>query len=280
MKENNFPGGFAVLMTVYQGDNHSLFKMAVNSVLANSLPPSQFLIVVDGPIHSALEQTIKSFSQHYGDRIEFLRLPTNQGLANALNEGLSYVRYPWVVRADADDFNLPHRFSSLAELVINTPELGLLSSNILEVDRFNNPIAIRSVPILDIDIRRFAKSRSPFNHMAVAYRLESVLACGGYPKIYLKEDYALWCIMLANDVLSANVNDVLVHATTGIDMYRRRGGWRYARAEWEMQAILVTSGLKGKYSALICGILRAVVFLVPAFFRGWIYVRFLRKKID
>jgi glycosyltransferase involved in cell wall biosynthesis len=277
MSENIFPGGFAVLMSVYYRDKTDLFEMAVNSVFANTLAPSQFLIVVDGAIPDTLEQAVKLLSQLYGNRLEILRLPINQGLANALNEGLKHIKYPWVVRADADDYNLPHRFAVLATMVANKPDIGLMGSAILEVDEFRKPIAIRQVPKSEAEIRHFVMTRNPFNHMAVAYLRDCVLACGGYPNVHLKEDYALWCLMLARKVPVANTIDVLVHATAGRNMYRRRGGWRYARVEWEMQSILVTCGLKGKFRAIIDGSLRALVFLAPAWLRGQIYERVLRK---
>jgi hypothetical protein len=195
----------------------------------------------------------------------------------ALNEGLKLIRYPWVIRADADDFNLPHRFSTLANLIDEKPDLGLIGSAISEVDKFRNHLAVRRVPLLETDIRQFVKTRSPFNHMAVAYRLEYVLACGGYPNIYLKEDYALWCLMLARNIPVANVDDVLVHASAGSGMYKRRGGWRYAKSEWKIQNTLIKCGLKGYFSAFIDGVLRGVLFLVPTWLRGWVYVNFLRK---
>jgi hypothetical protein len=43
-----------------------------------------------------------------------LFLSKNVGLALALNEGIKKINYPWVVRADADDFNFKNRFSVLA----------------------------------------------------------------------------------------------------------------------------------------------------------------------
>jgi hypothetical protein len=274
-----FPGGFAVLMALYIHDDPRLFEMAVESVFSNTLLPTQFLIISDGPLSTGLIQSLHTLCERYGDQIERLQLPINMGLASALNAGLNHLNVHWVVRADSDDFNLPNRFSTLAGLLRTQPKLELMGSSILEVDKSGNPIAVREVPETEAEIRQVVKTRNPFNHMTVAYRRETVLACGGYPtSVYLKEDYALWCHMLSRKVRVANTKEVLVHATAGIDMLRRRGGWRYAKAEWAMQKVLISCGLKGRCRAFIDGFLRASVFLAPVFLRAKVYEVFLRKR--
>jgi glycosyltransferase involved in cell wall biosynthesis len=275
-----FPGGFAVLMATYSGDDARLLQLAIDSVFANSLQPNDFILVADGPLSDALENVIETLQARHFQRIKVLRLPENKGLAHALNAGLAHTASPWVVRADADDLNLPHRFATLAALLMAQPNLELMSSAILEVDLYGQAIAVRAVPEANYDIRLYAKFRNPFNHMAVAYRREAVLVCGGYPDVHLKEDYALWCRMLARGVPAANSAEILVHATTGRDMYRRRGGWRYARAEWALQRVIVANGLKSRPRALFDGVVRAAVFLVPAVVRGKIYEVLLRREPD
>lgn len=274
-----FPGGFCVLMALYGGDKPHLFEKAVHSVFNNSLLPKQCLIVVDGPITSALEELVAKLKDQY-PTLEFIRLPKNVGLANALNEGLKHIRYPWVVRADSDDINLSNRFEVLANVLQEQPSLQLFGSAILEVDEQGNPLTVREVPCTESQIREFVKTRNPFNHMAVAYKLDAVLACGGYPNIFLKEDYGLWCHFLAKRLPVANIKDVLVHASAGMGMFRRRGGWRYAKSEWQMQSLLVESGLKSRVRAIVDGVIRATFFLIPASVRGFLYVHLLRKSAN
>jgi len=274
-----FPGGFCVLMALYGGDKPHLFEKAVHSIFNNSLLPNQCLIVVDGPISSALEDLAAKVKDQYS-ALEFIYLPRNVGLASALNEGLKHIRYPWVVRADSDDINLPNRFEVLAKVLQEDPSLQLFSSAILEVDEQGDPLAVREVPCNELEIREFVKTRNPFNHMAVAYKLDAVLACGGYPNIFLKEDYGLWCHFLAKRLPVANAKDVLVHASAGMGMFRRRGGWRYAKSEWQMQSLLVQSGLKSRVRAIVDGLMRATFFLIPASIRGFLYVHLLRKPVN
>lgn len=272
-----FPGGFTVLMAVYKNDNPSLFVKAVGSVFDNTLVPDICLVVVDGPIGAVLRNSIKELEKKYGKKIDFIWLEKNYGLAEALNVGLQKIFTTWVVRADADDFNLPERFAVLANAVAENSQIELVGSDILEVDAQGKPIAIRSVPVDEGAIRRFSRRRNPFNHMSVAYRLDAILECGGYPQVFLKEDYALWCQFLARQKVVKNIPRVLVRASAGREMYMRRGGWQYARSEWEMQKILINAGIKGYGRGIIDGIMRAGFFLIPSWLRGYIYIKLLRN---
>ena len=265
-----------ILMAVYRGDDPDLFRKAVESVFLNSLRPDQFVLVVDGPVPAPLHQDIEALRALHG--LDVINLPENRGLAQALNEGLSHVRTQWVARADADDLNLPNRFETQARAIQQMPELDLIGSAILEVEPDGTPVAIRRLPGTEQKIRRFLLARSPFNHMTVVFRLQAVLQAGGYPTIHLKEDYGLWCRMAARGARMANISEVLVRATAGRAMYRRRGGWKYAKAEVDMQAFLVDLKLKSRARALADGLLRSTVYLLPSAWRGWIYEKVLRSK--
>lgn len=272
-----FPGGFTVLMAVYQKDDLALFERAVHSVYANTLPPDAFVLVVDGPVPQVLHNAIRSLQARYA--IEVLPLPANVGLARALNAGLMQVRTKWVVRADADDYNVPDRFALQAAAVIQSGDsLDLVGGAIQEVEPDGRQLAVRRTVERHAEIRRYVAYRNPFNHMTVAYRTELALRCGSYPDIHLKEDYALWAQMLASGARALNLPDILVLATAGRDMYRRRGGRRYALAEITLQRHLVRVGLKSRLMALIQGLGRASVFLLPAEVRGWIYEKALRAR--
>lgn len=271
-----FPGGFTVLMAVYQRDDVALFERAVHSVYASTLLPDAFVLVVDGPVPRALQEAIHGLQARYP--IEVLQLPVNLGLARALNAGLKQVRTKWVARADADDYNILERFALQAAAVGQHGDLvDLVGGAIQEVEPGGMQIAVRRTVERHEEIRRYAAYRNPFNHMTVVYRTELALRCGGYPDIHLKEDYALWAQMLGSGARALNLPDIIVLATTGREMYRRRGGLRYALGEISLQRHLVRTGLKTPHAALMQGLGRAIVFILPSAVRGWIYEKFLRN---
>lgn len=272
-----FPGGFTVLMAVYERDDIFLFEKAVESVFNNDLKPDAFILVVDGPVPNLLFNSIESLEDKYG--IEVLYLNKNYGLAKALNAGLDLVRTEWIVRADADDLNVENRFSLQADFLKKEGNIDIFGGAIQEVDRSGNLLAVRRTVETHDRIIKFAAQRNPFNHMTVAFKTKFAKMCGGYPDIHLKEDYALWASMLEAGAQAANMPDILVRATTGKDMYRRRGGIRYALAEIALQKHLMNVGLKSKYFAILHGLGRSTVFVMPSSIRAWIYKKILRKAI-
>lgn len=273
-----FPGGFTVLMAVCGRDDPGLFTRALASVFDNDLKPDHMVLVVDGPVFGALDKRVLAAGVDYP--IEILRLPGHGGVATALNAGLADIRTEWIVRADADDYNLPQRFRHLAQFVRSNPELDLAGSAVLELNRDGIAVALREMPLQHADILRFIRWRNPFNHMTITYRHVLVEACGGYPDIYGREDYALWVKMVQAGARCANLPEVLVHATAGNDMYRRRGGLRYALAERDIQNLMVELGLKSWPQGLRDGVARSSVFFAPVFLRKLIYETLLRRRPD
>lgn len=272
-----FSGGFTVLMAVYGRDDPGRFELAVESVYRNTLRPDDFVLVVDGPAPGDLDRVIRRCAQEHG--IRTLRLANNTGLANALNQGLGLVRTQWVARADADDFNLPNRFERQAGALQRVGnELDLLGGAVLEVDEGGSPLGVRAVPLDHHRIAALLERRNPFNHMTVVYRTAMALEAGGYPGIHLREDYGLWASMIAHGARCGNLDEVLVRATAGSGMYRRRGGLRQLRSEWDLQRHLLALGRTRLPSALAFGSIRAAACLLTPRLRGWIYERFLRRS--
>lgn len=275
MRSLNKINNFSVLMAVYHKDDPGLLRMALDSIYTNSLLPAAVVLVQDGPVGNELSNVIQSYLGR--DGFSTIIIPNNGGLANALNFGLKHIATPYVFRADADDYNLPHRFEmQMVELLSG---FDLVGGEIVEVDKAGKLLARRNVPSTNSEIRQVISKRNPFNHMTVAYKKSKVLELGGYPNIYLKEDYALWALMLASGSNVKNINDVLVRATAGLDMYKRRGGVKYVRSEIDMQLFLMKCGLQTFWAAIAIGVARSFVFLLPAILRGFIYKNFLRKAV-
>lgn len=263
---------FTVLMAVYIKDDPILFSKALLSVYANTLQPSAVLVVADGPLTNNLESVVACFSVNDGFKI--VRLEKNVGLPKALNKGLELVDTDFVFRADSDDVNLPDRF--LTQMKYLDQGYDIVGSDILEFDPDGTPLGKRVLPKSQNDLLKFVKKRNPFNHMTVAYRKSLVLRAGGYPNIYLKEDYALWASMMSIGAKMVNIDSVLVHVNAGQGMYRRRGGFRYAHAEIALQKHLYKKGLKSLSEAISDGIMRALIFCAPQYFRKFVYENFLR----
>lgn len=265
---------FTVLMAVYGRDDPDLFYKSLRSVFANSLTPNAVVLVVDGPVPESIHRIINTYRSN--PCMLVIHLPTNGGLAKALNIGLTHIKTEWVVRADADDLNHRHRFEILCKAM--SDDVDLIGSSISEVEHDGIIICERRLPLNHDEIIKFMRRRNPFNHMTVAFRVDLARRCGGYPLLHLREDYALWIRMCALGARMRNLPQILVEATTGREMYERRGGWRYAKGEWALQRLLVNEGMKSPALAVIDLILRASIFLAPKSLRRMFYEKLLRHR--
>jgi glycosyltransferase involved in cell wall biosynthesis len=267
--------GFSVLMAVYKKDNPYLFSRALKSVFENTVQPRNFILVCDGPLTVDLDETIAQYK--HKDILKIIKLPKNIGLFGALNHGLNFIQDEFTIRADSDDYNFSNRF----EILLSVLDEGydIVGSWIREVDQSGAQLCIRNTPLKHHDILKFIKKRNPFNHMSVGFRTEVVKSVRGYPSIYLREDYALWAILLSQGFRSANITNLLVDATAGEEMYKRRGGLKYALGEIDMQRLLYKLGFNSFFESLYYGFGRSSIFLLPNSMRKYFYLLILRRNI-
>lgn len=260
-------------MATYINDDSNLLDKALKSIVDQTISCSELVLVEDGPLTEDLYLVIDSYRNKLN--IITVSLAENAGLAVALNEGLKNISNEIVFRADSDDINRPQRFENQIHEFVEGYEL--VGGNIREVEKSGEHISYRNVPESNRDILAFTKKRNPFNHMTIGFKKNLVTDVGGYPNIFLKEDYALWATLISNGVKAKNLNQVLVEATTGVDMYQRRGGLKYVLSEYQIQKHLVKCGIKTVSSAIFWGIFRCLVFLMPCVIRGYIYEKILRN---
>jgi glycosyltransferase involved in cell wall biosynthesis len=266
---------FAVLICVYQGDEPGPFRRALASIFANTLQPAQVVLVVDGPVGPETSAVIDAFSAAYAS-LSVVRCVENIGFSAALNKGLGVIDADWVVRADSDDWNLPHRFEALTQMM--APNLAIIGSSIAETNDAGEIYAIRRVPLSHAAICTYIRRRNPFNHMSVAFRRDLALKCGGYPKLMVREDYGLWASMIGAGGMGENIDEVLVHASAGTSMYQRRRSLQSYRAEIMLQRHLLRCGLTSVPGAIYYGALRSIALTFPAAWVQTIYKVFLRDK--
>lgn len=93
---------------------------AVDSILAQTLPPAQIIVVDDGCTDGTAE-----ILAGYGDHIDVLR-QANSGKSSAINAALSHVRgdYLWIF--DDDDLALPKALEIFAGAFRNHPDAGFI----------------------------------------------------------------------------------------------------------------------------------------------------------
>ena len=264
---------YSVLMSVYAGESAVNLRQSIDSVFAQEFPPDDFVLVIDGPVPPALEETVNSYP-----KVRTVRLSENMGLGAALNEGLKSTRYDIVARMDSDDVALPSRMGK--EYAKIQSGLDIVSSAVLEFEGdTSNITGRRDLPVTQEDIICFSRKRNPFNHPSVMYRKEAVTAAGGYTSDYpLFEDYDLWIRMLQNGARAANIEEPLLLMRTDEGMFLRRGGKRYGRIMLDFHRHLLDTGWTSRKIYLTGAVPHYIVCVMPEPVRRLVYRRLHRKR--
>lgn len=268
---------FSVSMCVYGGDNPEWFKTAVNSILNQSVRPSEVVLVVDGPVPKPLDSVVTEYEALPCFKV--IRLPQNKGHGEARRIGLENCSNNLVALMDADDISMPDRFSQQMALFERYPEVSIVGGQISEfLGEETNIVGYRSVERNNSEICEDLRKRCPMNQMTVMFRKEDVLSAGGYLDWYCNEDYYLWVRMFLKGMKFANTDSVLVNVRVSEDMYKRRGGWKYFVSEWKLQNYMLVNKVIDPVTYCINVAKRLVVqVLLPNQLRAYVFQKFARK---
>ena len=163
---------YSVLMSLYVKEKPEYLRLAIDSMLNQTVTPDEIVIVEDGPLNDSLYSVL----DEYEGKITRVRNEKNIGLGLALNVGLKACRNELVARMDTDDISKPDRCEKQLKRFEEKPELAIVGA---WVDEFtvspDQVVSTRAVPTDSESIYNFAKKRSAFNHPAVMYRRSAVL---------------------------------------------------------------------------------------------------------
>jgi glycosyltransferase involved in cell wall biosynthesis len=264
-------------MSVYNKEQPEFLRGSIESMLKQTAPPSDFVIVADGPLNDALDAVLDEYNEQYKPLFQIIRLPKNEGQGIALQKGLLHCKNELVARMDSDDISLPERCRLQLAAFANYPGLAIVGGQINEFETEpGKPYASRKVPLTQTDIAAYAKKRNPFNHMTVMFIKQVVLDAGNYQPFPLFEDYWLWVRMLLNGAAVANLPHTLVAARAGGNMIARRGGSAYAKKHAAFQRAIYELGFIGKGRFIVNTLIRVSVSIIPGWLRRLIYKNALR----
>ena len=199
----------SVLMCAYR-ENPDDFKMAVESILAQTYSDFEFMIILDNPENQELEQIIR-FYQEQDDRIRLIKNPRNLGLTRSLNRGLGFAKYEFIARMDSDDIAMPERFERQMALFEKHPSYAMVSANKIDIDENGEVITPNSpLPESYETIKNVMRFQNVIFHPTVMFRKEAVMQLGGYREVTAAEDYDLWLRMLSSGFEIGILNEYLL----------------------------------------------------------------------
>lgn len=273
---------FSVLMSVYAREKPAFLDLALSSVFKQTVPPEQVVLVEDGPLNDGLYSVVNKYKEQYPNIFEVVSLPENLGskigLGEAWNIGLAKCRNELVARMDSDDICLFNRFERQLQIFEKQPELDIVGAWVSEFTSDPDIVdSIKKVPQRDAKIKRYAKSRCPFNHPSVMFRKSTIDSYGGYIPFHYIDDYYLWARMVVGGARMYNIDECLVQMRTGDGLFARRGGIRYTKYALRLQKKFLEIGLIS-YAVFIKNVtIQVIVRMIPNRMRVFIYKKFLRR---
>lgn len=271
---------FSVLLSVYYKEKPEYLKKSIESIyFKQTLKPNEIILVEDGTLTNELYSTIQILKSEIGNGIlKTVRLEKNMGLGNALKIGIEKCSNELIARMDTDDIAYPNRFEEQIKYFKNYPETDVLGTFMSEfTDNINNIICIKDAPDNRTDMKKYMKLRDPVNHPSVMFKKSKVLEAGNYQEIFLNEDSYLWGRMLNKGFVFRNIQEPLVYFRTTNDTYKRRGGWKYVKAEYGLQKEFLKLGIINRLEFLRNITLKNIIRLMPNELRKFIYLKILRK---
>ena len=271
---------FSVLMSVYHKEQPEYLKRALGSVINQTLPPNEIVLVEDGPLTDELYAVIDQHTKDYPGLFNIVKLEKNQGLGLALREGVCRCTHELIARMDSDDVSLPNRFEKQIDFFSHNDDTDVLGGICTEFYGEEDNIVSKAVlPQSPDDIVALMKKKCAISHVTVMFKRQSVDDAGNYRDYFWDEDYDLWVRMMSLGCKFANLPDVLVNVRSGIDQYARRGGRRYFRSEKGVQKYMLEHKMIGPFRYLYNVSLRfAVQILMPNRIRGLAYKIYREKN--
>ena len=175
-----------VLMCVYK-EKISIVKTAVLSVLNQSYPNVELIVVIDNPERKDVIRLLDVLKVEKS--IQYTVNKRNIGLAKSLNVGLKMCTAPYIARMDADDIS---EFSRVEH------QLNYLKKNkcdivggYMELINENGKFIKKKtdIPVKDKYIRRLLCYKSAVPHPTWFVKKEVYDSLKGYRDIYSAEDY-------------------------------------------------------------------------------------------
>ena len=264
---------YSVLMSLYKKEKPEYLRLAIDSMINQTVPPDEIVIVEDGPLTDELYAVLDEYPILHRVKNE-----TNLGLGLALNVGLKKCKNELVARMDTDDCSKPERCEKQLLRFSEKPYLAIVGSHIDEfVGDVSNVISQRVVPTTTKEIYDYAKRRSAFNHPAVMYSKTAVLDAGGYADLKRNQDVDLFGRMQFLGYKAENIDEALLWFRSSDELAKRRKSWQNT---WSYIATIRKFWKMG-YSSFVdyamVGIAQTGMYLMPVKLQNFVYRKFLRK---
>lgn len=271
---------YSVLTTLYKNDVPAYLKQSIESMLSQSAPTNDYVIVVDGPLTAELDLILETYAEKYSF-FHIVRLQENGGLGVALRRGVEECRNELIARIDADDISVSNRCELQLKEFEEDSELAIVGSDMYEFDEIPSRIKdIKKMPITTEQIYRYGRRRNPFNHSSVMYRKSVIQSVGGYSTRRRSQDVELWAKVIYAGYKCKNINKPLIYfRTDGGNRVKRKKKWSNVKSDLSVYKANYRMGYSSILDYMYICIYQIAFYLIPEKMASYLYMKLFRKKV-
>ena len=178
----------SVVIPVYNGEKH--LRQTLESVLAQTCPPSEIIIVNDGSTDGSL-----AILSEYEGAIRILH-QNNCGVSHARNRGAAESKGELIALLDQDDIWYREKVERQVKIFTERPDVSFVYSDVDFVDPSGNPLEKDASVSWQGDwIRPLLKGHSHPFPSTVMIKKDLYIAQGGFSTDFIKnthEDIEFW----------------------------------------------------------------------------------------
>lgn len=194
----------SIILPAYNAEKY--IGEAINSILNQTYRNFELIIVNDGSTDNTESEILKIKD----DRIQYL-FQKNQGMALALNKGISIAKGDFIARQDADDISIKERLEKQINFLIQNKDyalIGTCAKIINENGHFTG--RYHNHPYENEVLKFYLLFDNPFVHSSIMFRKEIIRDCGIYnEKLHpLIQDFEYW-FRISGKFKIANISEHL-----------------------------------------------------------------------
>jgi glycosyltransferase involved in cell wall biosynthesis len=272
--QSKYSKKFSVVLAVCFYDKLIFLKQSILSLLSQTIKPDEIIIVTSGKIDNKISLYLKKIAEEY-KYIKLVKSEIHLTPGQARSLAISHTKYDLIGIMDSDDISRKDRFEKEIKAIyqFNADVVGGVISEFHHV--INDLNRYRRVPKYHSEILKFAKFRSPVNHVTIFFKKTAYLRSGPYKNINFVEDYDLIIRMIETGSKFHNLTDILVDVRIK-DVTSRRAGIDYFNAEFLLFKEMYKKQFINKYEYMFNIAIRYIARIIPSFMQHILYKFFLR----
>ena len=265
---------FSLILPIHFDVNYKTFKKSFDSLMRQTLKPTEYVIVLDGPIKPIILGYMNTFLIE--KNVKIIKNIKNIGLGKSLNKAILKCNYEIIIRADSDVIYDINRNKEFILFYKKNKNIDIFGSWMSEVDS-SNKIYIKKTPVKNKAICFAMNFRNPINHPTVMFKKKKIISAGNYKHMPFFEDYYLWlrCKKIGINFLNIKKNLALTNIDLGY--IKRRDGIPYFINFLEFQKNAYEEKLISGFFILANILIRLSILPFSSKIKLYIYKKFLRS---